>query len=63
MAKGAVKEKKDLRVDFCLVRGEDTIGAGWAADVIARQRRKRQAAEKRVRMIILGGRMVISRLI
>ncbi len=56
--KGAVKEKKDLKADFWPVdRGEDVVGAGWAAAVIARQRRKRQAAEKRVRMKILGGRM------
>lgn len=57
--KGVVNEKKDLKADFVLVdRGKDVVGAGCATDVMARQRRKRHAAEKRARMKILGGRMV-----
>jgi hypothetical protein len=55
--KGVVKEKKDLKADLGLDRGENVVGARWPTDVIARPRRKRQAKEKRARMKILGGRM------
>lgn len=56
--KGVVKEKKDLNVDFEPVGRDDAARVGWATDVIARQRRKRQAAKKKTRMKILGGRIV-----
>lgn len=57
--KGVVKEKRDLKPtkpDFC-TGWEDMTGAGRPADVTARHTRKRQAAKKRTRMTILGGRM------
>lgn len=56
--KGVEKEKRDLKLDFCEDCGEDMTVEGWADEVIARHRRKRQAAKKRTRMAILGGRMV-----
>lgn len=57
--KGVVKEKKDLKVNFGIPDcGRDVADTGWAIDATARQRRKRQAAEKRARMAILGGRMI-----
>lgn len=57
--KGVVKENKDLKVNFGIAdRGSDAADTGWAIDATARQRRKRQAAEKRARMAILGGRMI-----
>lgn len=55
---GVEKEKRDLKLDFCEDWGEDTTFEGWATEVIARHRRKRQAAKKRTRMAILGGLMV-----
>lgn len=54
---GVEKEKRDLKPDFCPDCGEDITDAGRLTDVIARHSRKRQAAKKRMRMTILGGRM------
>lgn len=57
--KGVVKENKDLKVNFGIAdRGRDVADTGWAIDATARQKRKRQAAEKRARIAILGGRMI-----
>jgi hypothetical protein len=55
--KGALKEKNDVNGDFGVVDGART-GADRARDVIDRQKRKREAAKKRTRMAIRGGRIV-----
>jgi len=55
--KGAVNEKKARNVDFC--DGDDVAtGTGRRVELMARQTRNRDAAEKRTRMAIRGGRIV-----
>ncbi len=58
--KGAENEKKDLKGDLSVVScGDEAAGTeGCAVAITARHSRKTQAAEKRERMTILGGRML-----
>lgn len=56
---GAVKEKNAPSDDFLGDDDDDvTTGFGWRIELMDRQRRKRDAAKKRTRMAIRGGRIV-----
>lgn len=57
--KGADHENSERKPDCCAEAGVEMGGEARATAVMERQRRKRQAAKKRERMAILGGRMLV----